>query len=194
MFRWTTAILIFLSLTLQSAVGQTHKYGIKSGSVTFEMETTLGPTQIKEKIVLWFDDYGMKEARESYDDGVLKEATMTDGDSVYLIKPSARTAFKRGKASRGIEYKFDWNEVSASDKKEGKAKQLPARAVAGKQCDAYEYLSGGTVSTFAGWMGITLFSEVKRTNMSVTTRAVKLEEGIAVPAEKFRVPDGYAVK
>jgi hypothetical protein len=136
----------------------------------------------------------MKEARESYNDVVLKEATMTDGVTVYFIKPSARTAFKRGEASRGIEYKFDWNEVSASDKKEGKAKQLPARTVAGKQCDAYQYLSGGTVSTFAGWMGITLFSEVKRTNMAVTTRAVKLEEGIVVPAEKFRVPDGYAVK
>lgn len=194
MFRWTTAILIIFIFALQSAVGQIHKYGIKSGSVTFEMETTLGRTQLKEKIVLWFDDFGMKEARESYDGGVLKEATMTDGDSVYLIKPSSRTAFKRGKASRGIEYKFDWNEVSTSDKKEGKAKQLPARVVAGKQCDAYQYTSGGTVSTFAGWMGITLFSEVKRTNMSVTTRAVKLEEGSTVPAEKFRVPDGYAVK
>jgi hypothetical protein len=194
MFRSLAMLLIILLLPIHSAISQTHKYGVKSGSVTFEKETTMGRTQLKEKIVLWFDDYGMKEARESIDDDVLKDVTMTDGVTIYLVKPSARTAFKRGAASRGIEYKFDWNEVAERDKKDGKAKKLPGRTVAGKQCDAYEYVSGGTVSTFAGWMGITLFSEVKRTNMAVTTRAIKVEEGVTVPAGKFRVPDGYAVK
>ena len=194
MFRLMPIFLALLIVSSDPALCQPRKYAVKSGCVTFEKETSVGRTQFKEKVVLWFDDHGMKEALESYTEETLKEVTMTDGVTIYLLKPSSRTAFKRGAASRGIEYKFDWNEVSAKDKKEGKAKQLAPRTIAGKQCDAYEFLSGGTVSTFAGWMGVTLFTEVKRTNMVVTTRAVKVEVGITVPADKFKVPAGYAMK
>ena len=49
MFRWTTAILILFIFALQSAVGQIHKYGIKSGSVTFERKRPLAARNSRKK-------------------------------------------------------------------------------------------------------------------------------------------------
>jgi hypothetical protein len=186
--------LVLLLLSPLSGSSQTHKYGIKSGCVTFEKETVMGKIKMNEQYILWFDDYGMKEAKETMEDGAVTEAFFSDGVSLYTVKTAKRTAFKTAEASRGTEYRFDWAEVSAKDKQAGKAKQLPVRTVAGKECQAYQVTSGDVVSTFAGWQGVMLFHELKRANMTVITRAVKFDEKATVPAAKFAVPAGFTVK
>lgn len=190
----TLALLTLLSLSTVASFGQTKKYDLKSGIITFETETLVMKMKMHDKSVLTFDDYGMKECKETYKDGALDEVTFSDGKTIYLVKPSAKTAYKRGTAYRGTELKFDWNEVSAKDKKEGKAKQLPARTIAGKSCEAFQHVLGSTTSIFAGWKGITLLMETKSDQMTVTTKAVKVEENVAVPAAKFQVPPGYKVQ
>ncbi|MBK7260198.1 MAG: hypothetical protein IPI01_20810 [Ignavibacteriae bacterium] len=188
------AAVLILMLCPLSGNSQTHKYGIKSGSVTFETETVMGKIKMNEHYVVWFDDYGTKEAKETMENGAVTGSFFSDGVSLYTVKTAKRTAFKSGNASRGTEYRFDWGEVPAKDKQAGKAKQLPARTIAGKECQSYEVTSGSVVSTFAGWQGVTLFHELKRENMTVTTRAVKFDEKVAVPAAKFAVPAGFTVK
>jgi hypothetical protein len=105
-----------------------------------------------------------------------------------------KRALKAGKAPRGTEFKFDWNEISDKDKKAGKAKLLPDITVAGKTCQSYEYSDGGSKTKFAGWSGICLLTETKTKEMSTLTRALKIEENAKVPAQKFTLPPGYAVE
>jgi len=187
--------LFFIAILLPfTGTCQVKKYDIKSGIITFEQTITAGKMTIKDQIVVTFDDYGFKECRDTYSGKTLDESYMSDGKTIYKIKPNQKTAYAMGKAFRGTELKSDWNEVSEKDKKEGKAKMMPAMTVAGKKCEAFQTISGTTTSTFAGFKGVTLFSEVKMGQSTTTTRAIKFEESVKIPALKFQVPGGYTVK
>jgi hypothetical protein len=105
---------------------------------------------ITTKSLVYFDDYGAKECKESYKDGKVEEAYFSDGKSLYKVAYEQKRALKAGRASRGAEFKFDWNEISDKDKKAGKAKRLPNVTVAGKTCQSFEYSDGGATTKFAG--------------------------------------------
>ncbi len=190
MFLTLCSILVLVL----SATAQPKKYDIKSGVITFDQATILSGMTMRSKIVVTFDEYGMKERKETYNEGVLDEVFFSDAKDLYLLKPASKAAYKRGSAYRGTELKFDWDEVSSRDKKEGKAKQLPSRTVAGKKCEAFQHQMRSTTTVFAGWKGITLYTEVKSSGMTITTKAVTVEENIAVPPSKFQIPSGYKVE
>jgi hypothetical protein len=194
--RTLSVVILVAAITFchGTTLSQTKKYDIKSGIVTFETEMLIGKMKTTGKAIVLFDDYGIKECKETYEDNQLSEITFSDGKTIYLVKVNKKTAFKSGDAYRGTEYKCDWAEVSEKDKQSGKAKKLPARTIAGKSCEAFQVGSGSTVSVFAGWKGITLYSEVKTGMMNVISRAVKIEENAAVPASKFQVPVGYSIR
>jgi hypothetical protein len=177
-----------------AADAQTKKYDIKSGVVTFETTMKVGTMSIVSKSIVYFDDYGMKECKETYKDDVLKESFFSDGKNLYAVHFAEKTAFKRGVASRGTEFRFDWNEISDKDKKSGKAKQLPALTIAGKKCESFEYSDGGTTTKYAGWSNICLMIDLTSKSVSSMTKAMKLEENAKVPADKFVVPAGFALK
>lgn len=188
----SVSALLFCASGLAGAQGQ--KYGMKSASIAFETETIMGKLKLTESYVLWFDDFGKKEAKETMKGKAVTEIRFSDGVTIYSVVPAKKTAFKVGVASRGIEYRVDWAEVAAKDKQAGKARQLPARTIVGKSCESYQVTSGDVVSTFAGWQGVMLFSEMKSPTMTVTTRAVKFDDKAVVPASKFAVPAGFTVK
>lgn len=189
-----TFLLLFLLLIASEARTQTKKYDIKSGIITFETTIKMMGMTITTKSVVYFDEYGMKECKESYKDGKLEDSFFSDGKSRYKVVHNQKKVYKAGTAYRGTEFRFDWNEISDKDKKAGKAKQLPNMTVAGKTCQSYEYSDGGTTTKFAGWSGICLLTETKTKDMSTLTRAVKIEENAKVSAEKFALPLGYAVE
>ncbi len=169
---------------------QVKKYGIKSGIITFETTVIMGKMEIKSKAVVYFDDYGMKECRDTYDGDKIKESFFSDGKNLYLTIYAEKAAYKRGTAFRGTEYKFDWNEIKPS----GKAKKLPNMTVVGKNCEAFELQDSGNINTYAGWNGICFYIGTDQKNMKVISRAVKFEENAIVPADKFKVPAGFALK
>lgn len=185
-----TFLLLCLLLIVVGAEAQTKKYDIKSGIVTFETAIKAGSMTIPKKVIVYFDDYGMKECKDTYEGDKLAESFFSDGKSLYKVIHNDKTAYKSGNAYRGTELRFDWNEVSAKDKKDGTAKKLPDMKVAGKACQAFELRN----TTFAGWSGITLLTDMKSKGMSSTSKAVKVEENAKVPAAKFAVPAGYAVQ
>jgi hypothetical protein len=97
----TTHLLIVATLfivTLDSN-GQAKKYDIKSCTIMFEMTQRVAGMDIKNKVVLSFDDYGMKECRETYTGDKISEVYFSDGKDLYSLKPDKKTAFKRGPAS-----------------------------------------------------------------------------------------------
>jgi hypothetical protein len=190
--------LILVSLlaliTLAAADAQTKKYDIKSGIVTFETTMKVGTMSIVSKSIVYFDDYGMKECKETYKDDALKESFFSDGKNLYAVHFAEKTAYKRGVASRGTEFRFNWNEISDKDKKSGKAKQLPGLTIAGKKCESFEYSDGGTTTKYAGWSNICLMIDLTSKSVSSLTKAVKLEENAKVPSDKFVVPAGFELK
>jgi hypothetical protein len=186
------ALLVFTLLA--AAEAQPKKYDIKSGIVTFETTMKVGSMSIVTKSIVYFDDYGAKECKETYKDDALKESFFSDGKNLYGVHFADRTAFKRGVAYRGTEFRFNWNDISDKDKKSGKAKQLPGLTVAGKKCESFEYSDGGTTTKYAGWGNICLMIDLTSKTVSSMTKAVKLEENAKVSGDKFAVPDGFALK
>jgi hypothetical protein len=176
------------------AAAQLKKYEIKSGKITFETSMTMGKMKSVNKSVVYFDDYGQKECKESYEGNTLKESFVSDGKTLFLIQHGSKTVFKRGDASRGTEFRFDWDEIPKRDKDSGKAKKLPDVTIAGKSCQSFQQTSSSGTMIFAGWKKITLFVDLTNGAMRSVTKAVKVEEVSRVPAEKFSLPLGYTVQ
>jgi hypothetical protein len=185
------AMLVFVTFDLS---GQTKKYDIKSCTITFEMTQKMTGLDLKSKIVLSFDDYGMKECRETYQGDKLKEIYFSDGKDLYSLNPAKKTAVKRGKADRGTEVTISWNDVSSDDKKSGKAKQLPNATIAGKSCESFVVGLEGSTTTYASWNHILMMIDMKSKDVTMLKKAVSVDEKTAVPADKFKVPAGYTVK
>ena len=174
------------------------KYELKSGIITFETMMEMSGTKIPEKTILYFDDYGMKECRETYKDDKLTESFFSDGKDLFQLVHEDKIAVKSGSAYRGTEMQFNWNEVSQKDKDAGMAKQGGKDTVAGKECETFTFITniGGmsTSTKYAGWNRIVLSMELNSKSMKSTTTAVKIEENVAVPAGNFTIPEGYKVQ
>ena len=193
---------LFLALAMmvasQGVAAQvaTQKYDIKSGIVTFESVSKVGTMEMKLKFVVYFDDYGMKECKETYKDGKLVNVFFSDGKTLYALNPGKKTASKKGDASRGTEPRVEFSEMgSQKDRDSGKVKKIAPLLVAGKQCEAIETNDGsGTVTQYAGWKKIMVYMKSSSASTTTTIKATKIEENVAVPAAKFQVPAGYAIK
>lgn len=188
--------VVFVFVLVATAQAQIKKYDIKSGLVTYESIMKMGDFEIKKKIIVYFDDYGMKECKETYSNNKLEESFFSDGKELYLLKHSAKTAFKRGTAYRGTELRVEWSEFGTEkDRQSGKYKKLPPKKVAGKDCDMFEYNDGkGTITLYGGWNKILLYMEMKSKDMESIQRALKIEENVKVSTEKFMTPKEYKVE
>ncbi|MGE5420319.1 MAG: hypothetical protein ACM3UT_09050 [Chloroflexota bacterium] len=164
-----------------------HKYGVKSGIVTFE-NTGFGLTVKK---ILYFDDWGTREAEESFDtDGTLKETSLCDGKNIYLLIHKDKAAFNRGECFRGVAYKFDWAEASRGGA-EYKPTKLSNQTIAGKDCEFFSLEISGAKTIYAGWNNICFLIETPAMNEKVINKAVSFEENANIPADKFKVPADY---
>jgi hypothetical protein len=188
------AIAVVLAVLMPHASGQTKKYDIKSCTITFESTQKMAGFDMKNKVVLYFDDYGMKECRETYEGDKLRDVYLSDGKNLYSINPAKKTAVKRGEASNGTEVRVAWNDVSDDDKKSGKAKQLPNMTIAGKTCAAFVAGLEGSTTTYASWNRILMLVDMKSKDMTMLKKAVTVDEKTAVSADKFKIPAGYTIK
>jgi len=173
---------------------QTKKYDVKSGIITFTIAVEMGTLKITNKIMVYFDEYGMKECHENYNGEKLKSSLFSDGQTEYVVLHGEKTAQKRGKAFRGTEYRFDWNEISEQDRTSGKAKKLPNVTIAGKDCESYMVGSSTDKTVYAGCGHVCLMIDVSSPTMRSLIKAEKFEENVKVPPEKFVVPAGYKMK
>ena len=194
MKRYLFLLLVAMSImTTAVAQAQVKKYDIKSGVITYESINSFG---IKMKIVVSFDDYGMRECRDTYLGDKLKESFFSDGKNLYRVNHMEKTAYNIGPAYRGTELRVEWTEFGTeADRKSGKYKKLPPRKIADKNCEMFEYNNGkGTITQYGGWNKILLYMDVKMKDMETIQRALKVEENVKVPAEKFEIPNGYKIE
>jgi len=193
--RVASALICVILVALPCATpAQTKKYDIKSGIITFETVIDMGTMKMTNKIMVYFDDYGMKECHENYAGEKLASSLFSDGQMEYVVKHGEKTASKRGKAYRGTEFRFDWNEISEKDRTSGKAKKLPNVTVAGKSCESFMVGSATDKTVYAGYGHVCLMIDLSSPTMRSEIKAVKFEENVKVPPEKFMVPAGYKMK
>jgi len=195
--RSYSALLLTMSLLLGVSVqspAQARKYDIKSGIVTFDIAITIGDMKVASKAIVYFDDYGMKECKETYTGDKLSHVYFSDGTSLYKLVPSKKQAVKNGNAISGTELRYDWAEASSKGEEERHAKKIPNVMVAGKNCEAFQTTQKETICTFAGWNHILLSVEIGGGSSRSITKAVKVEENVQIPADKFKVPAGYTLQ
>lgn len=170
------------------------KYQLKSATITYQTAMKAAGYEGVGKSIVYFDDYGNKERKDSYDEeGNLKETFFSDGKTLYLLIHKNKAAFNRGSAYRGTEFKFDWNEIPSKDKESGKAKKAANETIAGKDCEVFHYGNDQADSKYAGWKNICLYTEVVSSGTSSIIKAVEIKEG-PVPAEMFAIPAGYTAQ
>ena len=186
--------LLLVSILVGASVqahGQARKYDIKSGIITFETTITIGTMKVVNRSIVYFDDYGVKECKETYNGDKLSHVLFCDGKSLYRLIPSQKKAIRSGDAFRGTELRYDWEEASAKGEEERHAKKIPNMTIAGKNCEAFRTTQKETICTFAGWNHILLSVEITGGNSNSLTRAVKVEENVPVSGDRFKIPDGY---
>jgi hypothetical protein len=188
------AAIVFVVVTVAPA--QVKKYDIKSGIITYESIMKMGNFEEKNKIIVYFDDYGIKECKETFSNAKLEESNFSDGKDLYLVKHKQKIAYKQGSADRGTELRVEWMEFGTEkDRQSGKYKKLPAMKVAGKNCEMFEFNEGKeNITQYGGWNKILLYMNLKTKSVQNIQRALDVKENVEVPPEKFKVPAGYAVK
>ena len=190
--RSVLAVVIALFSILHFRLdAQEKKYDVKSGIITYETSTMEGRIQIAGRIVLYFDQYGRQECKDTYVNGMLKESVLCDGRTVYTLWHDQRIVFKRGPANRGTEVRFDWEALPSTEKADGHLKKLPPMTLAGKVCEAFERTTPGGVITYAGADHILLYCERNLKGENWVMKAVSVDETKSVPAWKFLPPPGY---
>ena len=189
-----SAAFAMLAALPQDVHAQFKKYDIKSGIITFETAIEMGTMKMKNKTMVYFDDYGMKECHESFNGEKLQNSLFSDGQMKYLLLHDQKTVETRGKESRGTEYRFEWTEIPENDRTSGNAKKLPNVTVAGKNCESYMVGSSTDKTVYAGWGHVCLMIDISNSTMRSLTKAVKFEENAKVPPEKFAVPAGYKMR
>ncbi|MFZ1081575.1 MAG: hypothetical protein WAO19_06595 [Candidatus Kryptoniota bacterium] len=193
--------LMLLSAAILFAIGalaqaQTKKYDIKSGIVTFATTIKMGSMDMKQKAIVYFDDYGIKECKETYFNDKLTTSYFSDGKNIYIVDHNQKKVTNRGPAYRGTELRVEWTEFGTEkDRQAGLIKKMPAMTVAGKTCEVFESNDGkGTIARYAGWNKVLLYLDVQTPSMRTTQQAVKVEENAKIPADKFVVPAGYKMQ
>ncbi len=193
--RYFPAVVIALCSILPLRLdAEENKYDIKSGIITYETMTQEGHVQVAGRIVLYFDQYGRQECKETYVNGMLKESVLCDGRTVYTLWHDQRIVFKRGPANRGTEVRFDWEALPSVEKAEGHIKRLPPVTIAGKVCDAFERITPGGFIRYAGANHILLYCERNLKGENWVMKAVSVDETKSVPAWKFLPPPGFVEK
>ncbi|MCZ7604113.1 MAG: hypothetical protein M5R37_14720 [Melioribacteraceae bacterium] len=179
--------------TEANAVTVSKKYPIKSGIITFERKGIIGT----QKIIVYFDDYGIKERSETYnEDGSLDEIKFSDGENMYIknkYSEDEKVFYIMGPGKFGTEMKFEpdpfKNDAKRAEKY--KFKKQPNMNILGKDCEAYSTTISMGTTTFAGCDGILLYTKAELSIGISETIAVDFKEDVEVDPSMFRVPEGY---
>lgn len=195
MSRTTAAVVaLLLAAPLAGGAAPPGPYDVKSG--TFEMKTdTFGPGQV----VVYFDDYGRREARYSTSSAVMFGKKI-ETSNVEIRTPEQTIRYdakkKTGWTSPGmVPARQDERPPDAKMRAEYKFEELPDRVVAGRTCKgmSMEVMKGFPMRVWT-WKGIGMLVQTRLGAGMTTMETVKMELDVPVPAEKFRVPGEIALK
>jgi hypothetical protein len=185
--------------------GSDQPYGEKSGIVTFKPMEMMG---VKVVQTLYFDDFGRKEMRETMVEGSMTGTEMRqhtidirDGSTVYHYEIE-NTAGGQNRATKNA-YKTtltpemfeQMNLTSYSDKLKTKLnyKDEGKETVAGLEGTKYS-ISPDSMNMQNRITGVHYKNIPLKISMGdIVVEAGKVELGAKIPADKFKVPEGYTI-
>lgn len=189
--RHASAVLALLA-ALSPAAGRAASpgpYEVRSGYLEMK-DDAFG----KGKTVVWFDDYGRREARHS------TSVIEAFGQRIETVNVSIRTpersveyspVKKKGRVSAGsAAAQMDPRAVTDPKLRERyKVEELPDRVILGRTCKgaSMEPMKGWPVRAWT-WKGIPLLTQTRLGGGMVTLEAVKLDVDVEVPRSAFEVP------
>jgi len=184
----------------QSKVEAVKRYQIKSGIITYDIVNSMMKGKMTQ--VLYFDDYGAKESRETITEFSMMGQTIKshkigffkDG-YMYELDLEKKTGGKfKGVMPGGGE--MDLSKFSKEMMKEYNVKKVGTETIIGKECDvnSMEYAKMNMKGTIYMWQGLTLKSDVDMGKIKVKTVATKFEENVSIPASKFEVPADFTIE
>ncbi len=169
------------------------KYEIEFGVVTFNTSMNTLTVDVTYKTIISFDHYGMREKRDTYEEGVLTETFLSDGFNNYNISHKNKKIVRTGKAYRGTESKFGWDNITEEDLKSGKVIKDSPMIIAGKNCKVYTILAGVAKVSYGGWKNIILLNKVESPGGKSVSVAEKIDLN-PVNESIFILPKGYDIK
>ena len=169
------------------------KYDVRSGVISFNTSMNTLTVNITYKTVISFDNYGMRERRDTFEGDVLTETFLSDGFNNYNISHTNKKIVRTGKSYRGTESRFGWDKINEADIKSGKVIKRPLQVIANKKCQVYTIMAGVATVTYGGWNHIILLNEVESPGGKSLSKAVKVQIYSVNPGI-FKLPKGYSVK
>jgi len=169
------------------------KYAIKSAVVKYK-SLVMG---FDAKQVLYFDNYGEKEANET-SMKVMGFSTTTltiYGDNcTYTIDLNKRTATKSSLDDNP--YGIDYERLTEQMQKDWKIKNEGNETIIGKNCIKYSFTNENlSMNGYAWvWKGISLKSEFNIGGVKTLMEAESIDENISIPSEKFEIPGDVTIE
>ncbi len=168
-------------LVAVSAMAQTGRYGIKSGSYKTEMDM-MGQTISN---TTYFDDFGAKEVTNIDMMGMQISQLSVDGKTYIINKGEQSVQEMPGQQS--INYLDLTEEVIAKNK----IKEVGKETVAGKECIQYtaeiSQMGQTAKATVSVWNGFVMKSVIDAGGFTIEQKIVEVNEG-PVDAALFEVP------
>ena len=174
-------ILSAALLVAATAMAQTGRYGIKSGSYKTEMDM-MGQTITN---TTYFDDFGAKEASTMNMMGMEITQLSLDGKT-YLINKGEKSV-QEMPGQQSINYLDLTEDVIAKNK----IKEVGKETVAGKECTQYtlemSQMGQTAKATVSVWNGFAMKTSIDAGGFAITTKVTEINEG-PVDAALFEVP------
>jgi hypothetical protein len=184
----------------QTNVEPAKRYQMKSGIITYKMENNMLGGKMTQ--ILYFDDYGTKEARETITEMTMMGQTIKTHKMniakegyVYDLDLDKKTGTKiKRDLPKSSEY--DISKFSQEMLDQYNVKKLGSEEVAGKSCEkiSMEYNKMNMKGIVWNWQGITLKSDIDMGKINVKTTATKVEENASVPASIFEIPSDVQIQ
>jgi hypothetical protein len=170
-------------------------YDSKSGIITYEINFLGKQTQ-----VLYFDDWGKKEAKYSTTELEMMgmkskneevEINCDGFTTKYDVEKKLGTKMKSiGALGSAKGFPSDFENLTKEIMDQYKMKDLGKKDILGKQAKGFEMDLMGMKSEVWIWNNVPLYTKVFLTKDSepMEIKAVKIEMDVPIPAEKFQVP------
>jgi len=189
----TIITVIFVSTFIFGQSSQV-KYHIKSGIIEYEIS---GASKGKE--VVYFDNYGIKEAKYSNQEidmmGIKQKTNqiiISDSEYIYTLDVDKKTGTKMKNPFLGsMPEDKNLEELGKEIMTNMGGKVIGSETLLGKTCEIWE-VSQLSAKIWV-WNTVPLKTEVNMMGMKIVSNATKFEPNANVPKEKFVVPDAYTI-
>jgi len=195
-----TLISIILAVTFFSVTyGQEKRYGIESAIVkkSTVMKMQGMPTEQTMSSIQYFAGFGNKESSETSINvagQTFTTFTMIKDGYVYSANLTVKQGTKVNLAEIDGYSTVNFLTLTDDVKKKYQIQANGIEQILGKPCNRYEmtYTAQGqsVKATVWIWQGLTLKSRMNMGGTSIEEEATDIQEGVAIPAEKFELPAG----